>query len=821
MKNQITKINVIRVFKESNRKLREKLIRLEGDFSLSSLMNAIGWKFVILSLGSVRKATSRIRLYHKFATYLLVMNKRHGAEFTVKYLKACNLAISKFLAGEPFKSLREIEPDLPLPRLSKSGLPAIIGTRDRRSLHSNSHRIVRLWLTLFSLYRIIRIPAKAKLNTITDPFTGNSKFLEIAGNWMEFKGPTVLQRFLDKVELKKQEKFSIGESASPTNSKSWTGMLTDISLLKTSHAFFLSFVRIMEFTCEPKLVKIFNDLSKIVPSIHSNNFDLLPMKDSFRNLLDFKNRSPLIGLGQLQQKEEAAGKMRTFAMVDSWTQTILMPLHTYLSDILRNIKNDGTADHGKAFDRVMARSVEFGCSYGYDLSAATDRLPISIQVKLLSGLLGRDFANDWAKLLVGRPYSLIKTDKNNNILSCEDFWYKVGQPMGARSSFTMLGLTHHMILQYCSHILGNHSSWEDRYEIVGDDIIIFNKDLADQYLKVMNLIGVPINVSKSVVSVRKPVAEFVKRVCLNGKDVSPFSWKQFISGNSFLGRINTTIALFKKDISLSEKAISVFHTVLKEKTYDTRPVRDSMALISLWMTYAIKSNMKFQDMMRALFLNFPKLESRSLVFTKFDFHKLGKKVKNMIQTGNAPVDASYHPDFILMCDILKVRYLNKVWNMRKTHSMVPIRSFKEKIINCIAGFSLSTSKGSELDILLYSVLQEWINKVQDPMTEKDKTGKIVWAYHWLDNNLMQPWCLTNHHLNPYNLGTAYDLYMKCQGKLAFYELPNRLNMPLVEQVSKDVVDNSILRDMINVLEEVEKLKRPKANIRISRVDSSL
>lgn len=72
------------------------------------------------------------------------MTRRHGPEFTVKYLKACNLAVSKFLAGQPFKSLREIEPDLPLPRLSKSGLPAIIGTRDRRSLHANSHRVIRL-----------------------------------------------------------------------------------------------------------------------------------------------------------------------------------------------------------------------------------------------------------------------------------------------------------------------------------------------------------------------------------------------------------------------------------------------------------------------------------------------------------------------------------------------------------------------------------------------------------------------------------------------------------------------------------------------------
>jgi hypothetical protein len=62
--------------------------------------------------------------------------------------------------------------------------------------------------------------------------------------------------------------------------------------------------------------------------------------------------------------------------------------------LLKQIPNDGTASHDKAFDRVMKRSVEFGCSYGYDLSAATDRLPLSLQIKLLSGLFSTEFAND-------------------------------------------------------------------------------------------------------------------------------------------------------------------------------------------------------------------------------------------------------------------------------------------------------------------------------------------------------------------------------------------------------------------------------------------
>jgi len=86
----------------------------------------------------------------------------------------------------------------------------------------------------------------------------------------------------------------------------------------------------------------------------------------------------------------------------------------------------------------------------------------------------------------------------------------------------MLALTHHMIMQYCSLSLG-HIGWCILYEIVGDDIIIFNKVLAEKYLSVMSLIGVPINATKSVVSERGSVCEFVKRVSLHGKEITPFS----------------------------------------------------------------------------------------------------------------------------------------------------------------------------------------------------------------------------------------------------------------------------------------------------------
>jgi hypothetical protein len=133
---------------------------------------------------------------------------------------------------------------------------------------------------------------------------------------MEHKAPAILQCFTRELELKKQERFSMEESSSPTNTRSWIGMVTDVALLKSSPAFFSSFVRLMDRTCSTQLINIFNNISKIVPDVNSLRFNYLPMKPGFNDLITGSSNKVLLGLGQLQQKEEAAGKMRTFAMVD-------------------------------------------------------------------------------------------------------------------------------------------------------------------------------------------------------------------------------------------------------------------------------------------------------------------------------------------------------------------------------------------------------------------------------------------------------------------------------------------------------------------------
>lgn len=63
---------------------------------------------------------------------------------------------------------------------------------------------------------------------------------------------------------------------------------------------------------------------------------------------------------------------------------LLRPVHLYILDILKQIPMDSTFDQ----DAGVARGIEImrssGFAASYDLSAATDRLPLVLQARLIN-----------------------------------------------------------------------------------------------------------------------------------------------------------------------------------------------------------------------------------------------------------------------------------------------------------------------------------------------------------------------------------------------------------------------------------------------------
>jgi len=499
------------------------MISLSNEKHLKLVLKELGWRIVTLSTLST-KETSRFRMLHNFGVFLLKMNKNHGPVYTVKYLKASQLCIQKKLAGQPFSSMREVEPDYNFPRLSKSGLPSIIKTIDRASICNNSYKIIRLYLSLFSLYRVIKVDFNPKLNTITDNFGGSKIHLDDFNRWLESNSKNLLQKFssMDIKDLTSYRILPITKS-SPLGSHSYRHLIQSYISLKNS--------------------SFWQDILEYIKCTNSKNFSILFSNIEF--VIDrFKIRaiSEYSHLGALSFKEEAAGKLRIFAMVDIITQSLLEPLHRTLFSLFKKFPNDCTHDQGKGFKYAQELSLKYNCSFGFDLSSATDRLPISSQVAILNSLFG--IGSQWGSILTNRDYVI---RKNNYNIPESSVRYSVGQPMGALSSWAMLNLVHHMMIQFIATHLNKTPKgvWYREYIVLGDDLVLFDKDVADRYLSLCNELGVSINLSKSIIAESKPVVEFAKRTSVNGVDVSALPFKELLTGNNFFGRLAITTRLIR------------------------------------------------------------------------------------------------------------------------------------------------------------------------------------------------------------------------------------------------------------------------------------
>jgi hypothetical protein len=156
-----------------------------------------------------------------------------------------------------------------------------------------------------------------------------------------------------------------------------------------------------------------------------------------------------------------------FAMVDCFTQCLLKPVHDLLFRCLALIPQDGTRDRENPHEsqvrplKDLLQRTKGRVLWSLDLSAATDRLPIALQEQLVSAFILNGLGPIWRLLLIGRVYHYsLDNDYHRGIVRSQgvpiegSVSYAVGQPMGAYSSWAMLALTHHAIVQWCAYQIG-------------------------------------------------------------------------------------------------------------------------------------------------------------------------------------------------------------------------------------------------------------------------------------------------------------------------------------------------------------------------------
>lgn len=454
-----------------------------------------------------------------------------GMKMLVIYLKACFVLTQQASGG---MVLLDMSPLGTRFKRTSKGLPKIIPALHRSFIREGNPLYIKFWLTLFSLYRILDIPFKLKLQSITDPSTMDSGYvLPMIGQYLpvfikalikRIGSKSILLRSLDssKGPLWLMSKFKATPFMIPKSSPmaravdKWADAPTatsPIGLILASKTWLKN----------PELYAIFKDWCTMTGSTWLlNRIELWSNVPKTSYEADAKF-TPV--LGRIGFKVEPAGKLRNFALVDPFTQWIFNPLWKAILDILSKIPQDGTLDQMKPIKRLL-RDRPQGPYYSYDLSAATDRLPVVIQAQILAVFLGTHVANMWKTLLVGRPY--VARNKELGI-DAGDLYYAAGQPMGALTSWGMLAFTHHFLVQWSAHraevTLG--TEWFEDYAILGDDIVIANKHVASEYVKVCAMIGVEIGLAKSLLSRSGKALEFAKRTFVNSKDVSAVPFKEY------------------------------------------------------------------------------------------------------------------------------------------------------------------------------------------------------------------------------------------------------------------------------------------------------
>jgi len=502
---------------------------------------------------------SWVKASASFSWFVIRMIRANGNQGLALYLKAANLLLIRATAGKLLDNPRLAGAAV---SVTNGGLPRIIVPSHRLRIKGGDRSVIRFWLGLFTLYRVLPFRGRLTVDTILTPGVELSD--DLLYDWRSFlknffwpylkrMGVSPLQSELSRDDLlepgkriQREKSYWLFRSLEGTrrllmSAGPGSRVTAGSSIISHGYDAFL-------WTTATELWPYLKGMCLITGNIHF--LDSMPFvlaeKQETKDL-NF-NVNGEYELGKLSIVEEP-GKLRVVAMVDSITQWVLYPLHKALFKILEVIPQDGTFDQLAPVNKMMVAMKEKGLKnvWSYDLSAATDRIPVELQELTLAGFTSVDLAFYWRSLLCNRYYQLpaqwLKTfgakkaaaltgtrpiqlrDPKTGKLGTVKYApigairYAVGQPMGAYSSWAMLALVHHALVQFAAFKAG-WRAWFPLYAVLGDDVVIGDHLVANQYTRLMEQIGVGIGFHKSIISDNLS-CEFAKKFFYKGEEVTP------------------------------------------------------------------------------------------------------------------------------------------------------------------------------------------------------------------------------------------------------------------------------------------------------------
>jgi hypothetical protein len=445
-----------------------------------------------------------------------------GLSHTIKYLKLARLHATRFMTGEPliFKEHQTISVSI-----DKDGFPKIFRPWKGAITSKARWGVVKV-LTILTISRAFRRFKTDKLPIDLDPIVKPSKYDDGVINWALID-EVILSMRLRKLRIEDLRKtdWKLFSSAGPDGLSAKTALLT---LYKMSWSVVFSLGQLVgkktrdylnnlrTWAVSPEFLQLTN------PNIKWYNIGRDDWEDNPR-----ERTSPWIR--KLGLVEDPELKARVIAIFDYYSQNILNSISKQVFELLKSIPSDRTFSQDPYFNHYGFRENE-DHYWSIDLSSATDRFPLALQVQLLKRLGLKEIeAKSWSDVMVGSPFMIPSSWK----LPLKEVYYRAGQPMGARSSWPVFTLCHHIIVKYCARLCGYKQF--DNYIILGDDIVIKDDKVSKKYFEVMNLIDVQTSENKTHKSLT--TYEFAKRWIRNGEEISPIPISGIIDNISNLGVI--------------------------------------------------------------------------------------------------------------------------------------------------------------------------------------------------------------------------------------------------------------------------------------------
>ncbi|UHK03164.1 MAG: RNA-dependent RNA polymerase [Hangzhou mitovirus 1] len=238
--------------------------------------------------------------------------------------------------------------------------------------------------------------------------------------------------------------------------------------------------------------------------------------------LDYEGRIlPSNAYGRVSFIQEPGYKLRAIANPNRVIQAALVPMQTTLLAELGKISNDCTFNQNKGVERVQSALKSNKTVYSVDLSDATSNFPLTYSISMVPCV--KKLRSDDVRLFINASEGkwVVKDPISRDVRYIS---WKKGQPLGLAPSFPIFALSHHEVLSTCG-------AKPSDYVILGDDIAIFNGEIAKKYFRVMETLGCPISSQKSLIS--SSVAEFAGKVITKDSIVPSFKWR-LVSDKNFL-----------------------------------------------------------------------------------------------------------------------------------------------------------------------------------------------------------------------------------------------------------------------------------------------